>query len=262
MTNDVKLREFREQIREVLTAVRIYETRAPTPAELNAEAQNFMQDFPAMQRWIAFLRTDPPDQQQKAAAVQMINLLIVSLEQLAQHANARGHPLERVIFSFISELRQVENIGATGAGGAGTPAMRQVTQTLERLDAIVIQEAEQVAAEIRTELSEEAKKMQLAHAEWAYIQKIATELKQALDLLKNAERLTGLPGRNNLMSAETLLKATEGDINIAITYVKDAIQADVLEEGVASNAAKKLNDIYRKLISEANGIKSAKGWGP
>ena len=132
MTNDAKLIEFRTQIAGVLNAVRVYETRAPNPAELNAEAQNFTQDLSAMQRWIAYLRNDPMDTQQHAAAIQVINMLIASLEHLAQHAATQGHLLKRVIVAFIAELRNVEAIPATGAGGAGTPAVQQAVQQVQQ----------------------------------------------------------------------------------------------------------------------------------
>lgn|SRR3989344_1311735 len=260
MTNDAFFRQKLTNIMTIINELRQFDTwlGAHANEDVSAEVAHIHNELNV--KFVAFYEhlrdTDHMTPQQRAEIEPLLSELIAVSEDLIRKNNAFANNASLL----IRILNAIKTLPATG--GAGTPAMRQVTQTLGRLDAIVIQEAEQVAAEIRTELSEEAKKMQLAHAEWAYIQKIATELKQALDLLKNAERLTGLPGRNNLMSAETLLKATEGDINIAITYVKDAIQADVLEEGVASNAAKKLNDIYRKLISEANGIKSAKGWGP
>ena len=257
MTNDAFFRQKLTNIMTIINELRQFDTwlGAHANEDVSAEVAHIHNELNV--KFVAFYEhlrdTDHMTPQQRAEIEPLLSELIAVSEDLIRKNNAFANNASLL----IRILNAIKTLPATG--GAGTPAMRQVTQTLERLDAIDIQEAEQVAAGKRTGMAEEAKKMQLAHAEWAKIQEIAVELKQALGLLKNAER-GGNVGQSNLTSAETLLLSTENSINSVTAQVRNAILMNVLESGVASNAARKLNDIYKKLIFEADRIKSEKGW--
>lgn len=130
---------------------------------------------------------------------------------------------------------------------------------LEKIDSSILKEAEAVAAELKAEMSKEAKELQLEQVAWKDVQIIISELKQVLNHLRHAEK-GGPAGKKNLESAETLIASLATKLTDAERRIKAAISLDVAEKKIAKNAAKQLYDIHSKVSKIAATIRSKKGW--
>ena len=141
-------------------------------------------------------------------------------------------------------------------------------QALERLDRIIIQEAEAAEAELKAALSREAYEMTLERTAWGEIQAIVTNLRTIQTHLRIAETekdaggrsMNGTEARANLNSAVLLLNATVGALTRAEANIKTAIGMDVQKTKVAVDAATKLRTAHSQLMIEHSRIKTEKGW--
>lgn len=125
-----------------------------------------------------------------------------------------------------------------------------IEKALAKLDFIVLRESETVAAELRKNLSKQAKKMQFEELAWKEMQRIIGDLMGLQERLRIAES-GGLVGHNNLILAEKKIEDLDTDLKTASKYIKDAISMDEQEKRLAKDAAEKLARIHSQLSARA-----------
>jgi len=139
------------------------------------------------------------------------------------------------------------------------PWARRQEQVLAQVDGVIIREATQIENWLKNKLSKEAQAMAFEVTAWNEIKQIINGLKGVLTHLKISES-GGPVGKTNHGQAEALLSGLVGALSNANANIEKAVSMDAQEIKIAKAAAKQLNDIHSKLITEAARITLAKGW--
>lgn len=133
------------------------------------------------------------------------------------------------------------------------------TVILARLDAMIIKEAEQIEAELKEELSEEAKTLHLEQTAWTEVTRVILQLRTALEYLV-AARNAGGSGKPQLLAAEGILTAEVSKIAAIEAQIITAIKMDAHAKNIAKKIVTELKKMHDALQIEASKIKTAKSW--
>lgn len=134
---------------------------------------------------------------------------------------------------------------------------RRQAKILESLDKMILQKSEDVATELRTELSREARNLKFKEDAWMRVQAIIKSLKEIIGDLKSAEK-GGEKGGEALIRAESLLGSLSSSISTIDSDIFAAISMDAAEEKVAKDVVKKLADAHTQLKFHAVRIRDYK----
>jgi len=209
--------------------------------------------------WVASLRAgratvDPAEQDQFHIELAALENSLVSLESHARRLGiaATNHP----VFVLLNTIREM-----MAAAGLTSARLNQESKVLQRLDKIILAEAEDVEAELKEKMSKEAQELLLEQEAWGRLQNIIFKLQQIAQHLKLAhESADANVAKSNYKNADDLIVLTDTLLINIENEIKKAVTFDEEEVAIAKAAAKKLKDIYSKLKTEAARIKREQAW--
>ncbi len=259
MTTDAFFRQKLANIRTIIAGLRQFDGWLAThPGEdVSAEVAHMHNELNVkFETLYEHLRSqDQMTPQQKAEIEPLLNELTAVLEDLIRKNNTFAGNAGLL----IRILNATKGLPATGAGGAGTPAVQQAARMLENLDSIITKQAEQVAQEIKEELSEEARALTLEHAAWIKVAAVIGKLQTInADLITAEQHKDSSVATASLKTALGMLSILGIDLTSIETQIRSALSMNKRAETVAKKAADQLKAIQGQLNIEAARINQAR----
>jgi hypothetical protein len=250
MTEDSAFKLLYRDLLKYAQGYKIYENRAPTPAELTAEDKMLAGEFVLLERWLNYLEKNKPDAKQKSQLVAATRPVINILEQLMRAHSAITGNANKV----VEVLKKIESIPS--AGGPTGPIQPQVVEigelekflkedyatfVNERQDTVKMEEAFKRSDADVTNLVAQEKALADQLVE------VQADLNNALIAIRNRNFQNAFPFINDAFNKLNYVKTLEGTVKGEIAKLKDIFVEDQAFSNRLIKHEQEVENVTRKM---------------